>query len=172
MRRFVLLVFAACTHSPESDAGIYQVSARTLATGGPCATTIGDPVDFAVPDRQIAVNPADPHQLGWAWCDSTMMCDSINDGFWYDPSGDHWLNIVARVENAPDNGIACDLQYNTLTIARHGSTLHVDVLERTTGGGDVNDCTTAAAIAMLANETWCYNIDRYDLALPALVPGG
>ncbi len=168
MRRLVLLALAACTH-PESDVGIYHVSART-ATSGPC-TTVGDPTDPAIPDRQIALDPTNHGQIGWAWCDSPAMCDSIGSDGYYHADGDHWLNVVARVENAPDNRIACNLQYNTMKIERNGSLLHVDLLERTTGG-DVNACTEAAAIAALANETFCYTIDRYDLALPALVPGG
>ena len=140
-------------------AGMYRVTARQFATGGMC-TDPGDPTAPAVPDFQLA---AMGDELAWAWCDSPTQCDPIHSIDYFAPDGDHFTKIDASVHNAPDNGTACTLSYDTLAVHRMGTLVHVDLLNRGTVG-DVANCTVDQAIAKLANDAYCSGIDRYDLA--------
>jgi hypothetical protein len=165
MNRLALLLLPCCT-AMSSQPGlepvdhIYTVTARQLGEGS--CDTPGDPVEFAVPYRELATAGDHPGQQGWTWCDSPTQCDSFD---WFEPAGDHWQQVLAMDINTPDNGTACELRFDTLEVTDLGNgNLHVDLLERTADTNDLNDCTIARATATLGTSNDCINIDRYDLA--------
>lgn len=181
------VIFTACTvpegSSSQDLAGVYRVTARSLAVGSTPCTDPGTPTDPAVPDRAFT---AMGDALSYVWCDSPTTCDPVGTFDWFAPGASScnvtcdggncmpldchgsggagsWTRASASVQNAPDNRIDCALLYETLTITRPTSTtLHLDVATHSQDT-DPASCTIDRALA-LASDSYCTSVDHYDLA--------